>query len=59
MLTAYHPCRVPLSWAAQQLGFDTDQQQEAMEYLQSQGVVLDLSTMEIDTKGTRAAGRTR
>lgn len=28
ILTAYHPCRVPLVWAAQQLGFDTDQQDE-------------------------------
>jgi hypothetical protein len=28
MLTAYHPCRVPLAWAAQQLGFDTDQLDE-------------------------------
>lgn len=28
MLTAYHPCRVPLAWAAQQLGFETDQLDE-------------------------------
>lgn len=28
MLTAYHPCRLPLVWAVQQLGFDTDQQEE-------------------------------
>jgi hypothetical protein len=59
MLTAYHPCRVPLAWAAQQLGFDTDQHEEAAEYFQSQGVVLDLGSMEIDTKATRTAGRTR
>jgi len=28
MLTAYHPCRVPVMWAAQQLGFDMDQPEE-------------------------------
>lgn len=59
MLTAYHPCRVPLAWAAQQLGFDTDQLDEAVAYLESQGAVLDLAAREIDTKATRTAGRAR
>jgi hypothetical protein len=28
MMTAYHPCRLPLLWVAQQLGFETDEQDE-------------------------------
>jgi hypothetical protein len=28
MMTAYHPCRLPLLWVVEQLGFDTDQQDE-------------------------------
>lgn len=30
---------------------------QAVAYLESQGAVLDLAAQEIDTKGTRAAGR--
>lgn len=37
MLTAYHPCRVPVTWAAQQLGFDTDQPDEVRDASPNQG----------------------
>jgi hypothetical protein len=30
---------------------------QAIAYLSSRGVVLDLAAMEVDTKATRAAGR--
>ncbi|WIA35122.1 hypothetical protein OEZ86_003603 [Tetradesmus obliquus] len=55
LLAAHRPARLPLGWALLQLGWEEDQEGEALRYLAQHGVVVDEAAREIDTRASLAA----